>query len=111
METLFIGTVSMFNSKDVQPNVHGLLPLIIEPICGPCPYKRVIDGSVARNMGIMEGNTYMFKFTQLEDDPTYGAQYAFTKIAQPDVLQIMQAQTMLGNSRFVGKTVEKDIEG
>ena len=101
--TLFIGTVSMFNTKNAESDVNGLMPMIIEPICGPCPYQRVLAGTIAKNMGLVEGNTYMFKFTKLEDDPEYGARYSFIKIAQPDVIQIMQASDLLGGARFVGK--------
>lgn len=108
--TLFIGTVNMFNSNNSEADKNGLMPMIIEPICGPCPNQRVLAGTIAKNLGLIEGNTYMFKFTRLEDDPEYGARYSFTKIAQPDVLQIMQASDILGPARLIGKNKDQSEE-
>ena len=100
--SMFLATVSTYNSNTATPDKNGLLPMLIDVVAGICPKKRVIAGTVYKNMGLEEGITYLFKFTQLEDDADYGTQYAFTKISVVhDVMQILQATAQLGDATLI----------
>lgn len=103
--SIFLGTVSMFNSNKAVEDKNGLMPMIIEPIAGSCPHKRVLAGTVAQNMNLEDGATYLFKWTKLEDDEEYGTQYGFTKLSTPivDVIQIIKATTSLGAVKKIGE--------
>ena len=99
---MFLATVSNYNSNSATTDKNGLLPMLLDVVAGICPKKRVIAGTVSKNMGLEEGITYLFKFTQLEDDADYGTQYAFTKIsAVHDVMQILQATAQLGDATLI----------
>lgn len=100
--SMFIATVSNFNSNSAVADRNGLLPVLLDVVAGICPKKRVIAGTVSKNMGLEEGITYLFKFTRLEDDPEYGTQYSFTKIsAIHDVMQTIQASAQLGEATLI----------
>ena len=99
---MFLATVSTYNSNTATADKNGLLPMLLDVVAGICPKKRVIAGTISKNMGLEEGITYLFKFTQLEDDAEYGTQYAFTKIsAVNDVMQILQATAQLGDATLI----------
>ena len=100
--SMFLATVSNYNSNTAKADKKGLMPMILDVVAGICPKKRVIAGTVAKNMILEEGITYLFKFTKLEDDVEYGSQYAFTKIsAVTDVMQIISASDSLGATMLI----------
>ena len=102
--SIFLATVSMYNSNSATSDKNGLMPMLLDVVAGKCPKKRVLAGTIASNMGLEEGNTYLFKFTQLEDDTVHGSQYSFTKISPvTDVMQILSATTQLGDATLIGE--------
>ena len=100
--SMFLATVASYNSNSATQDKNGLMPVLLDIVAGICPSKRVIAGTVSKNMELQEGVTYLFKFTRLEDDPKYGSQYAFTKIsAVHDIMQILQATQALGDATLI----------
>ena len=99
--TLFLGSVNSYNAKTAKPDSNGLEPVILEVIAGKCPKKRVLAGTIAKNMQIEIGITYLFKWTKLPDDPTYGTQYAFQAIMPvTDPLTLLQMTDKLGGGEI-----------
>ena len=103
--SFFLGTVSTFNSNKAKEDTNGLMPMIIEPIAGSCPAKRVLAGTIAKNMELEAGCTYLFRFTQLEDDPKYGTQYNFMKLSPVivDPMKIIEISGTLGQTKLIGE--------
>lgn len=101
---MFLATVSNYNSNSASADKNGLMPMLLDVVAGVCPKKRVLAGTVASNMGLEEGTTYLFKFTTLAEDPTHGSQYSFTKIAPvTDIMQILSATESLGDATLIGE--------
>ena len=102
---MFLATVcNYYGNKEnpAKPDSNDLMPVILEPLGGTCPKKRVIVGTVARNMGIEENQVYLFKWTKLEDDEKHGSQFGFVAVTHlPDPLQVITASQSLGEPTIV----------
>ena len=102
---MFLATVcNYYGNKEnpAKPDSNDLMPVILEPLGGTCPKKRVIAGTVARNMGIEEKQAYLFKWTRLEDDEEYGSQFGFVAVTHiPDPIQVISASQSLGEPTIV----------
>ena len=98
---MFLATVCKYNGNKenpAKPDSNDLMPVILEPLGGTCPKKRVIAGTIARNMGIEENQVYLFKWTRLEDDEEYGF-VAVTQVQDP--IQVISASQSLGDSTII----------
>ena len=96
---MFLATVCKYNGNKenpAKPDSNDLMPVILEPLGGTCPKKRVIAGTIARNMGIEENQVYLFKWTRLEDDEEY---VAVTQVQDP--IQVISASQSLGDSTII----------
>ena len=102
---MFLATVcNYYGNKEnpAKPDSNDLMPVILEPLGGTCPKKRVIAGTVARNMGIEEKQAYLFKWTRLEDDEEYGSQFGFVAVTHiADPIQVITASQSLGEPTIV----------
>ena len=102
---MFLATVCKYNGNKENPaklDSNDLMPVILEPLGGTCPKKRVIVGTVARNMGIEENQVYLFKWTRLEDHEEYGSQFGYVAVTHiPDPLQVITASQSLGEPTIV----------
>lgn len=94
---LAIVAVSTFQGKEAQPDVNGLNSMYLTPVAGTIPNRNVLAGTVAKNSGFEEGKSYLAKFARLEDDPTYGPQFSWTKVSEvTNPLDIINAESSLG---------------
>lgn len=94
---LAIVAVSTFQGKDAQPDVNGFNSIYLTPVAGVIPNRNVLAGTVAKNSGFEEGKSYLAKFVRLEDDPTYGAQFGWTKVSEvTNPMDIIKAEQELG---------------
>ena len=102
---MFLATVcNYYGNKEnpAKPDSNDLMPVILEPLGGTCPKKRVIVGTVARNMGIEENQVYLFKWTRLEDHEEYGSQFGFVAVTHiADPIQVISASQSLGEPTIV----------
>ena len=102
---MFLATVcNYYGNKEnpAKPDSNDLMPVILEPLGGTCPNKRVIAGTVARNMGIEEKQAYLFKWTRLEDHEEYGSQFGFVAVTHiADPIQVITASQSLGETTIV----------
>lgn len=102
--SFFLATVANFKGDNATPDKNGLEPVILDVLAGTCPNKRVLAGTVAMNLGLESGNSYMLKWTQLEDDTEYGTQYGFTLVHKiVDPLQIISVGSALGPAKLIGE--------
>ena len=102
---MFLATVCNYYGNKENPakqDSNDLMPIILEPLGGSCPNKRVLAGTVARNMGIEENQVYLFKWTRLEDDEDYGSQFGFVAVTHiQDPIQVITASQSLGDSTII----------
>ena len=107
MSTKFSGCimaakVQLFTGEKASPNKNGDKPLILIPIAGKYPNKRVIDGTVAINMGITEGNSYLFQVGLGKEDPKHGIQFTFEPLDEvKGITSILEVQAALGNAEML----------
>lgn len=88
-----IVTVTPFSSnnpdvKKVDKNGNG--NVILSPVLGVIPSKRVISGSVAMSSGLLPGKTYLVSISETAEDEEYGRQFAFTNAGAVTPVEIMQ---------------------
>lgn len=88
-------TVAQFNNGKADKN--GLMPVILIPVAGRMPNRNVLSGTVADNMGIKVEETYLFKVTEVEPDEEFGRRFNYTPLAKLGVIEILEAQTKLGD--------------
>ena len=102
---MFLATVcNYYGNKEnpAKPDSNELMPVILEPLGGTCPKKRVLAGTIARNMGIEENQVYLFKWTRLEDNEDYGSQFGFVAVTHvQDSIQVITASQSLGDAIIV----------
>lgn len=59
MSYFAIVTPSEFRGAKAKEDVNGKMPVILNPIFGVMPYNRIINGSIAENLGLEFGNSYL----------------------------------------------------
>ncbi len=94
--SLCIVTAQVFTNG--EPDKNGLAPVILVPIAGKCPIKRVLAGTVAQNSNFELNNTYLVKWVESGNDPEYGAEYSFTNVGNlsDNIMGILEASEKLG---------------
>ena len=95
---VFVATIKPFNGSNIRPaeeDKNNLPPIILDVVAGSCPNKRVLSGTVAQRAGMLEGNTYMCKYEEI-DATEYGRQFRFSTIIQLDAPQILESVKTLG---------------
>lgn len=91
---LCVAAVNTLNKGNAD--VNGLMPVILVPVAGQLPNRNVLSGTVAANMGIEPGKTYLFQVREGETDPEYGRRFVFTKLQEMSALEILDASAKLG---------------
>ena len=59
MSYFAIVTPSEFRGAKAKEDVNGKMPVILNPVFGLMPYNRIINGSIAENLGLEFGNSYL----------------------------------------------------
>ena len=94
---MIIASVNPFTSGSLDKN--GKQPVILNVVAGKCPNRNVISGTIAENMGIETGKTYLFNIREGNTDDTYGRQFVFSKLKELDALEIVTAAAQMGASQ------------
>lgn len=106
---IFIGTVSTFVNGEVDKN--GLEPVIISPVLGRCPNRNVLSGTIAQNLGIEAGKTYLFNVSEIEPDPEYGRRFIFTKLKELTAQEIIESVGKLKPRQLITvDEVEEEVQ-
>ena len=77
-------------------DINGLMPVILIPVAGKMPNRNVLSGTVASNMGIEVGKTYLFQVRETEPDPEFGRRFVFTKLHEMSAMDIVETTAKLG---------------
>lgn len=96
----FLGVVKKFNGSNENPanvDTNGYMPVIIVPVAGKCPSKRVLAGTIAFNEGLNVNSTYLFTVAEQEPDEEYGRQFNFTAVKEATLMEIIQAKQFIGS--------------
>ena len=83
---LVLVAVAMFQGSTENPaqaDKNGNFPVILNPLAGKIPSKRVLSGTVARNMRLIAGKTALVAYQETEENE-FGRQFNFT-VANNDV--------------------------
>ena len=112
--SFIVASVAIFKQGDLDKN--GKEPVILVPIAGTCPNRNVLSGTVAENMGIETGKTYLFSVREAESDPEYGRRFVFTNVNELsgaetlDVCLKLGPAVMLDASENAAQTATKEID-
>ena len=95
---VFVATIKAFNGSNIRPSEEDknqLSPIILDVVAGSCPNKRVLSGTVAKRAGMIEGNTYLCKYEEI-DATEFGRQFRFSTVMQLNAIEILEAINSLG---------------
>jgi hypothetical protein len=102
---LAIVTVAVMElSAKIKGDRHGVLPIILTPIAGKIPSRRVINGTVANRAKVLDGALYMVSFTEQEFNSELnpktgkliGRQWNYVFGARVSALDAVQSYAALG---------------
>ena len=85
---------------------NGLEAILLEPVAGRMPQKRVISGTIADRQLFENGKCYMVAIEQLPDDAQYGEQFRFNNLGLLSGLELMKTCKELGKGLVVKSTTE-----
>ena len=98
------------DGREAKEDKNGLKPIILTPVAGKIPNKMVLTGTVAQNLGIEVGKTYLLSYRERSEDQIpeaarqYGRAFVYTKLAELSALEILQATEMLGPAQVIDVT-------
>jgi hypothetical protein len=88
---VYLVNAGFFNPTSATPNKNGEMPLYLNGINGILPERaRVLDGTVARNLGIEPGNNYMLGVTPTGTNE-YGTTFAYSNMGKVSAMEMLQA--------------------
>ncbi len=91
---MIVASVNAFTKGNAD--VNGLMPVILIPVAGKMPNRNVLSGTIASNMGIEVGKTYLFQVRETEPDPEFGRRFVFTKLHEMSAMDIVETTAKLG---------------
>lgn len=98
---MFIGRVTAFQKAGQLTDANGHQNVILTPIAGKCPSKRVIAGSLALTQGFVPGDVVAVSFTEGQRDEEYGRQFSFTNVGRLTTMEALGAVAQFGNPEIV----------
>lgn len=104
LSEMFVGQVSEFNQG--TPDKNGKMPVIITNVGGKCPNRNVISGSIAENLGVEIGKTYLMQVRETKTDEKYGRQFAYTALKELEAMEIVNATIGLGKAEMIDVSVK-----
>lgn len=105
---LVICSVNLFNG---EPDKNGMQPVILTPVSGKCPERRVISGTVAQNLGLKTGETFLLSYERRKDHEIHGAQYQWNVVkGNLTATDIIGASESLGTGQVVKASVTTSVE-
>lgn len=107
LQTVALCSVNEYKKEGKERDKNGKQNLFLSPLNGEIPNKcMIIAGTIAENLNISSGNTYLFKFTEKsEKDEIHGRQFSTSVIAKPSCMDIIEAS--IGKTGKVIKIEDK----
>lgn len=93
---MIIASVNVFTNGSLDKN--GKQPVILNVVAGRSPNRTVLSGTIAENMGIEVGKTYLFNIREGNPDEQYGRQFVFNKLKELEALEIVTAAAQMGQA-------------
>jgi len=87
---LILAVASKFNGPNASLDKNGKEPVILNVLSGIFPNRNVLSGTIAENMQLQVGKSYLFQVREVEADPTYGRRFTYTKVAEVSALEIAE---------------------
>lgn len=106
---MIVASVNAFTKGEADKN--GKNPVILNVIAGKCPNRNVLSGTVAENIGIELGKTYLMSVREGEPDATYGRQFVYSKLSELKGVEIIQTAKEVGPSSVFDVAAEHASEG
>lgn len=88
---MIVASVNAFTKEGKAFDKNGNQNVILNIVAGRCPNRNVISGTVAQNIGIEIGKTYLFSVTEGQEDPQYGRQFVYNKLKELTAMEIVTA--------------------
>jgi len=95
--SIIVATASQFQG---EADKNGKSPVFLNIISGKCPNRNVLSGTVAENIGLEIGKSYLLQVREIEADTTYGRRFTYAKLAEMGALEILQAQSLAGKAEL-----------
>lgn len=101
--TIFAAKVAAFKGETAKADVNELMPVILVPIAGTCPHKRVLSGTSADMLGLSEDSVYLFSYTEGEKTEEHGTAINYTVLAElsTNPMDIIQISRELGKAEII----------
>lgn len=95
-------TITPF-SGTTSSDKNGENPIMFQPIAGKIPnLKQVVSGTVARNLGVEIGHSYLMKVRENGYDAVHGLDFQWTKIQEcTSIEQTIKSVEMLGEGQVI----------
>jgi hypothetical protein len=102
MNGLAIVKVQGFKKKGSEADSNGVENVILVPVAGKLPSRRIIAGTIALNAGFrISDERVLVSFTEGEEDPQYGRRFNFVPVGTLTTMEFLQAQTQLGEPLII----------
>ena len=110
MNSLIIASVNQYTQGVSDKN--GKNPVILNVVSGTFPNRNVLSGTVAENLGIEIGHTYLMQVREVEPNE-FGRQFVYSKLKELDALEIVEASATMGEAKLIKveeqKTAKTDV--
>jgi hypothetical protein len=86
--SVIIASVAIYSQGALDKN--GKQPVILNVCAGKCPNRTILSGTIAENLGIEVGKTYVLGVRETAPDATYGRRFVYdVKMPITDAVQLM----------------------
>lgn len=95
---LTIGTTFKKSGKVVIADKQGNAPYALEILSGKCPNRNIISGTVAKGMGLQDGETVLMSCREVDEDEVNGRQFRYKRLDPLKGVAIVETVAKLGEA-------------
>lgn len=89
-------------TTNYKNNKNGDSPLYLNVIAGKFPNRNLLDGTIAKNMGVNAHETYLFSIKETEEDVVHGRRFSWTIVRKVTAISdIISGPMLLGKAEKV----------
>lgn len=103
---------AIFNGNKAKEDTNGRMPVILNPVYGKMPFNRIINGSIADNLGLTPGKNYLIQGVFIGDtNPATGEvrqQLQVTNLGEVSAVDMILNKTKFLNEMGTGKVEGKE---
>ncbi len=110
MSYFSIVTPSIFNGKNAKADNNEKMPVILSPVFGTMPRERIINGTIAENLGLEVGNTYLIQAVFVDNvNPATGL--VRQQIQVTNLGLVSTTELALNRKKFIDQMGVGKVEG